>query len=221
MKLLAVISARGGSKGVPKKNIRLLKNKPLISWTIEAALSSKYISRTILSSDDAEIIDVAKNFGCEVPFVRDKNLALADTPSIEVVLDAINHCPSYDWVILLQPTSPFRTHNDIDMAIEKSIWSNSKSCVSVVKINQNPHWMYELTEDCRLKKIAQGPDYLRRQDVPNIYKLNGAIYLSEIERLKQTKSFVDDQTLAYEMQTSSSFDIDTEDDFLKCEQITI
>lgn len=218
MKLLAIIPARGGSRGVPKKNIRLLKNKPLISWTIEAALSSKYISRTILSSDDAEIIDVAKDYGCEVPFVRDKNLALAETPSIAVVLDAINHCPGYDWVMLLQPTSPFRTNNDIDMAIEKLICSNSQSCVSVVKINQNPHWMYELREDSSLKKIVHGPDYLRRQDVPNIYKLNGAIYLSETERLKQTKSFVDDQTLAYEMQTSSSFDIDTEDDFQKCEQ---
>lgn len=221
MKILAVIPARGGSKGVTKKNVRLLKNKPLISWTIEAALSSNYVSKTILSSDDREIIDVAKEYGCEVPYVRDKNLAQDNTPSIAVVLDAIKHCPGYDWVMLLQPTSPFRTNNDIDRAVEKLHYSNSKSCVSVVKIDQNPHWMYELKEDSRLKKIVSGPDYFRRQDVPKIYKLNGAIYLSEIARIIQTKSFIDDQTLAYEMNAVASIDIDTEEDFQKCEKISI
>ncbi len=118
-KILAVIPARGGSKGVPRKNIRDLAGKPLIAWTIEAAKKSKYIDRLILSSEDPEIIAVAKSYGCEVPFVRKIELAQDDTPGIEVVLDAVQRCLGYTHVLLLQPTSPFRTHKHIDDLIEK------------------------------------------------------------------------------------------------------
>ena len=118
MRPIVIIPARGGSKGVPRKNIRELAGKPLIAWTIEAAKKSKYIDRLILSSEDPEIIEVAKAFDCEVPFVRPFELAQDDTPGIEVVLDAVKRCPGYTHVLLLQPTSPFRTHKHIDAFIE-------------------------------------------------------------------------------------------------------
>lgn len=117
-KILAIIPARGGSKGVPRKNIRDLAGKPLIAWTIEEAKKSKYITRLILSSEDEEIIEAAKKYGCEVPFVRPIELAQDNTPGIEPVLHAIEKCPGYDYVLLLQPTSPLRTVEDIDGCIE-------------------------------------------------------------------------------------------------------
>src|SRR5690606_37646573 len=111
--VLAVITARGGSKGVPRKNVRNLGGKPLIAWTIEEAQKSKYITKLILSSEDKDIIDVAKQYGCEVPFIRPLELAQDDTLGIDVVIHAMIQCPGYDYVILLQPTSPLRTVKDI------------------------------------------------------------------------------------------------------------
>ena len=112
---LAVIPARGGSKGVPRKNVRDLNGKPLIAWTIEEAKKSQYISNIILSSEDSEIIKEAKKYGCEVPFIRPMKLAQDDTPGIDPVLHAINQCPGYDYVVLLQPTSPLSKAEDIDV----------------------------------------------------------------------------------------------------------
>lgn len=115
---LAVIPARGGSKGIPRKNIREIAGKPLIAWSIEEAKKSKYITKLILSSDDKEIIDVAKQYGCEAPFVRPKALAADETPGVDPILHAIEQCPGYDYVVVLQPTSPLRTVENIDGAIE-------------------------------------------------------------------------------------------------------
>ena len=218
MNLLAIIAARGGSKGIPKKNLRLLRGKPLIAWTIQEASLSKYISRTILTSEDCEIIKVAKAHGCDVPFKRDHSLALDETPAIDVVLDAIERCPGFDWVVLLQPTSPLRTFKHIDAAIEKTVAANATSCVSVVKVHENPHWMYELDDQLKLRKVVTHSKYTRRQDLPEVYKLNGAIYLANVARIKSTKRFIDEQTLAYQMGAAESIDIDTELDFQKCEQ---
>ena len=196
----------------------MLHGKPLIEWTINEALSSKYISRTILSSDDSQIIELAKAKGCDVPFKRNGLLASDEASSIDVVLDAIERCPGYEWVILLQPTSPLRTFQHIDAAINKCLKNNAMSCVSVVKVSENPHWMYEVNDNFKLRKITTNSQYTRRQDVPKIYKLNGAIYLSNVDRLKSTRNFVDDNTIAYEMGIAESIDIDTELDFEKCER---
>jgi len=219
MKILGVILARGGSKGVPNKNIRSLNGMPLIYWTIKEALLSKYISRTILSSESDEIIQVAESFGCDVPFRRNSDLALDNTASIDVALDAINRCPGYDWVMLLQPTSPFRKAHHIDAAIEKTLQYQAKSCASVVVVKENPHWMFKIDNELKLKKIINDKVYSRRQELPKIFKLNGAIYLSEISRLRTNKTFVDDDTLSYEMFENDSVDIDTEYDFKHCEEI--
>ena len=117
-KVLAVIPARGGSKGLVRKNILDLAGIPLIAWTIEAAKRSKYIDRVVLSSDDDEIMAVAKHYGCEVPFRRPSALASDDAASLDVLFHAIEKVPGYDYVILLQPTSPLRTFTDIDSAFE-------------------------------------------------------------------------------------------------------
>ncbi|MBM9501947.1 acylneuraminate cytidylyltransferase family protein [Leptospira sp. 201903071] len=211
-KILAIITARGGSKGVPKKNIRDLDGKPLIAWTIETAKKSKYIDRLILSSDDREIIQVAEEYGCEVPFVRESRLAIDTAASMDVVIDAIERCPGFEWAVLLQPTSPLRIAEDIDSAIENCISFGSDSCVSVTEVEESPFWMYRI-ENFRLKSILESPPAFRRQDLPEIYSLNGAVYISKIKSLLEKKSFLRSDTLAYIMPSIRSVDIDTEMDF--------
>lgn len=217
---LAVIPARGGSKGVPRKNIRDLAGKPLIAWTIEEARKSKYITRVILSSEDEEIIKVAKNYGCEVPFVRPQELAADDTPGINPVLHAIEQCPGYDYVVLLQPTSPLRTVKDIDGAIEHLLVNRAKFSVSVVEPSQNPYWMYELNKNEMIKPLLEGKNNaIRRQELPKVFSLNGAIYIANVNLLKATKSFLTDETIGFQMSPKHSQDIDTELDFSICELI--
>jgi CMP-N,N'-diacetyllegionaminic acid synthase len=130
--ILAIVPARGGSKGVPRKNIRLLAGKPLIAWTIDEAKKSRYIDRLILSSEDDEIIEVAREFGCEIPFKRPDELAQDDTPGIESVIHAINTLEEkYDFVVLLQPTSPLRTVEDID-GLYSPLHNNRITCLCLL-----------------------------------------------------------------------------------------
>ncbi|PJZ53384.1 cytidylyltransferase domain-containing protein [Leptospira adleri] len=211
-KVLAIITARGGSKGVPKKNIRHLGGKPLIAWTIEVAQKSKYIDRLILSSDDQEIIQVAQRYGCEVPFVREAGLATDTATSIDVVIDALERCPGFDWVILLQPTSPLRTTEDIDAAMETCLSFGADSCVSVTEVEESPFWMYRI-ENSRLTPILEPSSASRRQDLPEIYSLNGAVYISQVKSLLERKSFLRSDSVSYIMPKNRSVDIDNEIDF--------
>ncbi|MFF5996799.1 acylneuraminate cytidylyltransferase family protein [Lysinibacillus sp. KU-BSD001] len=216
-RFLAVIPARGGSKGVPRKNIKLLAEKPLIAWTIEAAKKSKYITTTIVSTDDEEIYAVAKEYGAEVPFMRPAHLAADDTPGVAPILHAIEQCPGYDYVVVLQPTSPLRTTEDIDGAIEKILENELAFCVSVVEATQSPYWMYTFKEHGVMQPLIDTPLVVRRQDLPKAYILNGAIYVAKVEELKKTKNFLTPTTIAYEMPEERSFDIDVERDFFVCE----
>jgi CMP-N,N'-diacetyllegionaminic acid synthase len=218
-RVLAVIPARGGSKGVPGKNIRKVGGKPLIAWTIEAAQAARHVDRTILSSDDAAIIREARQFGCEVPFVREARLADDKTPTMEVVLDAIERCPGFAWVVLLQPTSPLRTGRDIDQAIELCIERKAPSCVSVSLARESPYWMYSLGSDGRLNPLLPQRMPTRRQELPAVYALNGAIYLARSDWLQREKRFVAEETVAYEMPLARSLDIDTESDFVQLQSI--
>jgi len=219
-KILAIIPARGGSKGVPRKNIKLLAGKPLIVWTIEEAKKSKYISKLILSSEDDEIINVAKEYGCEVPFKRPVKLAQDNTPGIDAILHAIEQCPGYDYIILLQPTSPLRTSEDIDDFISYFINQNVNACVSVCEPSKSPYWMYQLgTSNNLIPLLKENASISRRQDLPKAYALNGALYIANIEWIKQTKNFVTDETVAYVMPVNRSYDIDTIDDFQICEYL--
>jgi CMP-N,N'-diacetyllegionaminic acid synthase len=217
-KILAIIPARGGSKGVPRKNIRLLAGKPLIAWTLDEAKKSKYIDRLILSTEDEEIIKVASEYGCEV-LKRPVELAQDDTPGIEPVIHAINTLKEdYDYVILLQPTSPLRSVNNIDGCIEQCISRGAPACVSVIEVQQSPYWMYHLDDDMKLKSFVQNSEAInRRQDLPKVYVLNGAVYVAKSVFIMEHKSFLTEETAGYIMSRENSVDIDTELDFAYCE----
>ncbi|MEQ6854590.1 acylneuraminate cytidylyltransferase family protein [Lysinibacillus capsici] len=217
--ILAIIPARGGSKGVVRKNIRMFAGKPLIAWTIKEAKKSKYITRTILSSEDPEIIDIAKQHGCDVPFVRPLELAQDDTPGIAPVLHAIEQCPGYDYVVLLQPTSPLRKIEDIDGCIEYILEQQANYCVSVSESEKSPYWMYTVNHGNMKPLFEQSHVIERRQDLPDVYALNGAIYVAKVDALLKERSFLTSETKAYIMSKERSLDIDTEMDFFLCEQI--
>ena len=219
-KILAVIPARGGSKGLPGKNIRMLGGKPLIAWTIDAAKKSEYIDRLILSSEDDGIISTARGCGCEVPFVRPVELAADDTPGIVPVLHAVEALEEkYDVLVLLQPTSPFRQTEDIDGAIRRCIENKADSCVSVMEVEKHPAWMFHLTDLGHLTPILAAKASPRQQLDP-VFVLNGAVYVVSIPALlEQEKLVFKNATLAYPMPAEYSMDIDTPFDFTLCELI--
>lgn len=216
--VLAIIPARGGSKEVPRKNIRKIAGKPLIAWTIEEAKKSKYIDRLILSSEDEEIINVAKEWGCEVPFVRPLELAQDDIPGIEPVIHAIEAIhEKYDYVVLLQPTSPLRKVKDIDGCIEFCIQNNAPACVSVVEPDKNPYWMFTIDKKGQLNSFVAVEHLIaKRQDLPKVYALNGAVYLAKRDWLEKNKGFISEKTLAYVMEKEQSLDVDSELDLRCC-----
>lgn len=213
-KVLAIIPARGGSKGVAKKNIRIVGDKPLIAWTIEESKKSKYIDHLVLSSDDPEIIQVAQSYGCHIPFVRPKHLAQDTSSSIDVVFHAIDQIPGYDLIVLLQPTSPLKTVSDIDLCIEKCFKSKTKSCVSAREVNDNPHWVFSLNNENQMIPLLN-PEKRpsRRQDLPNFYTFNGAVYVASTEFLRENRSFLSPETVIHIMDSETSIDLDTEFDF--------
>lgn len=217
-KVLGIIPARGGSKGIPRKNIKLLAGKPLIAWTIEEAKKSQYLDRLILSSEDPEIITTAKSWGCEAPFVRPAELARDDTPGIEPVIHALYQLSEhYDYVVLLQPTSPLRTTGDIDCCIRYCLQEGAPACVSVSLIDKHPYWMYTIDEHHRLHPLFPASQSIqRRQDLPPLHIENGAVYVAQKDFLLNKKSFTTEETLAYIMPPERSWDIDNESDFYYC-----
>ncbi|NMA73212.1 MAG: acylneuraminate cytidylyltransferase family protein [Bacteroidales bacterium] len=216
--VLAIIPARGGSKGVPRKNIRELCGKPLIAWTIEEAKKSKYIDRLILSSEDQEIIKIAQKWGCEVPFVRPSELSQDTTPGMAPVLHALDLLQSYDYIILLQATSPLRISRDIDDCLKLCLDKDAKSCVSVTESAETPYWMYKIDDDLQMHPLMDDANkYLRRQELPKTYIQNGALYVAQVEWLKKNKDFSSEETIAYIMPNERSLDIDNELDFQICE----
>jgi len=211
--VLAIIPARGGSKGIPRKNIKFLAGKPLIAWTIEEAKKSKYIDRLILSSEDNEIIKVAKDWACEVPFIRPKEFATDSSPSIDFALHAINNIDQdYDYLCLLQPTSPLRNVGHIDGCIEFCINNNASSCVAVSEVNKHPYYMYSIKES-KLISFINEYNSIRRQDLNKLYAVNGSIYINRVKDIITSKSFIEKDTLGYIMPKEYSIDIDEEMDF--------
>ena len=208
--VLAIIPARGGSKRLPRKNLRELAGKPLIAWTIEAAKRSRYLDRVILSSEDEEIMRVAKSFGCEVPFARPAELATDDAPGIAPVLDALARLPGYAWVVLLQPTSPLRSALDIDACLDACVQRRAPACVSVAPAAKSPYWMYTLGGDQKLKPLLPAAEPGEQQPA---FVLNGAVYVARTDWLQAKKTFVDGATVAHVMPAERSVDIDDEIDF--------
>ncbi|MBU3101680.1 MULTISPECIES: acylneuraminate cytidylyltransferase family protein [Clostridium] len=212
-KFLAIIPARGGSKSIPNKNIMSICGKPLIAYTIDAGKKSKYIDEIIVSTDSDVIKVIAEQYGAKVPFLRPEELSNDTSKSIDVVIHAINFYKkndvSYDYVILLQPTSPLRTFEHLDNAIEKLIESNSTSLVSVCEADENPVLMRRIENEKLKEVISFEGTNLRRQDLPTFYKFNGALYINSNDMLINKRKFVDENTVPYVMDKESSIDIDT------------
>jgi len=221
-KILAIIPARGGSKEVPKKNIRLLAGKPLIAHSIEQAKKSKYISRVIVSTEDEKIFKIAREWSAEV-IKRPQELAKDDAPTIDViihVLDSLRKEEKYipDVVVLLQPTSPLRTSKDIDDAIE--LFLNCQNCLSLVSVTEFDHppfWAMKIENKFLVSMFGGEYFRMRRQELPKAYRPNGAIFIAPPKVLYEYRTFYTPKTLAYIMPPERSIDIDTEFDFLLAE----
>jgi CMP-N-acetylneuraminic acid synthetase len=226
MRILGIIPARGGSKGVPGKNIKLLNGKPLLKYTSEIALESQFLTAVILSSDDNQIITVAKSLGIQVPFMRPEELAQDTTPTIDVIIHALqwyeNQTVFFDAVCLLQVTSPFRTVAFLDKAIEKFITSGCDSLISVQKVphEYNPHWTFEINSEGNLK-IATGEEKIisRRQELPEAYHRDGSIYIMKTEVLLQQHSLYGKSISFIESTPEFYVNIDTLSDWEKAEQM--
>lgn len=213
-KVLAVIPARGGSKGLPHKNTMQVDGRPLLAWTVKAARGARHIDRVVLSSDDEAIMDTARDCGCEVPFRRPAALATDTATTIDVVLHALDALPGYGVIVLLQPTSPLRVAADIDAACEHLAAGGAPACVSVTRVEQNPYWMYRLGDDDLLVPVLEPPvGITRRQELPPLYTLNGAVYVAQTDWLRRNGTFVTRETVAHVMPAARSIDIDTLDDF--------
>lgn len=211
LSVLALVVARGGSKGLPRKNVLDLGGKPLVAWTVEAGRSSKYIDRLILSTDDEEIRAAAVAAGCEAPFRRPAELATDEAGIMDVIWHAVDSLENrYDLVVLLQATSPFRTAADIDACVERCALHGAVSCVSVTEASKNPYWMFHLDADgCLVPVIGQGALGQRRQNLPLAYALNGAVYVARVDWLRGAPHFVGEQTVAYAMPAERSVDVDS------------
>lgn len=219
-RVLALIPARGGSKGVPGKNIRPVGGRPLLAWTVAAARNSAYVDRVVLSSDDDAIMQAARDAGCEVPFRRDAALATDTVASIDVVLDAVDRVPGFDIVVLLQPTSPLRTASDIDGALERMQAVAAPSCVSVREAQDHPYWTYRIEAGGALGAfVPQATAVTRRQDLPAAWCLNGAVYAARVDWLRAHRGFVGSGTVGFEMPIERSLDIDTLHDLERLEAI--
>jgi CMP-N,N'-diacetyllegionaminic acid synthase len=209
MSILALIPARGGSKGVPRKNIRELCGKPLIAWSIEAAQKSKYIDRLVVSTEDEEIAEIARNYGAEVPFMRPPELSQDETSGMAPVLHALEQLPGYENILLLQPTSPLRTVKDIDGIIQLYNNNMAPSCVSVCEPSKHPQWMYQILKNGCLDSVIKKPLINRRQELSEIFALNGSLYLAQTEWFNRRNTFINEETLGYIMPTERSVDIDS------------
>lgn len=215
--ILGLIPARGGSKGLPGKNIRPLSGKPLIAWTIEQALTSNNIDRVIVSTDSRDIADVARVHGVDTPFLRPDELATDKAEMIDVILHVLESLKedgfSYDSVMLLQPTSPLRTALDIDSVIELLNKKGAKAVVSVCEAEHHPYWSNTLPPDGCMKDFLARDARKNRQELPIVYRLNGAIFFAHTDYLKAHGEFIGDETYAYIMPRERSVDIDSELDF--------
>lgn len=224
-KVLALIPARSGSKGLPGKNIRILHQKPLIAWSIEAAKNSFYIDDLLVSTDSQKIADIAIKYGAEAPFLRPSELASDNASSIDVILHAVdwlaaqNRC--YEIVVLLEPTSPLREPEDINRCLEMMQENRVSSVVSVSQVeNMHPMFLFHMGEEKKLHPYSQKqPNSVRRQDIKPLFFLDGSVYCSEIDALKARKGFYHEDTSGYVVPKWKSLEIDDEDDFVMVEAL--
>lgn len=222
--MIAIIPARGGSKGLPGKNIKNLCGKPLIAYTIEAALKSKGIERVIVTTDSEEIAEVAKKYGAEVPFLRPAELAGDTSSAIDVYLHAVSYLQEelgekIDKFMVLLPTAPLRTTDNIEEAIKEFKEKKAKTLISVKEADTPISWYYQMDDKSRIKSLGLDKDKAvsNRQENRNYYIPNGAIYILDTELLKKERTYYCENTVAYIMDGKESVDIDNELDFMMAE----
>lgn len=211
---LAIIPARGGSKRLPRKNVLDLCGKPLIAWSIEAGLNSKYIDKVVVTSDDDEILEVSKKFGAET-INRPDELASDTATTFDAIKHTIDNLEKYDYIVLLQPTSPLRNKKHIDEAIELLEEKNADAIIGVCEMDHSPLWSNTLDESLSMKGFLRDEVLNKRsQDLDKFYRINGAIYICKTDKLLEEKSFfLKDNIFAYVMDRKSSVDIDEQIDF--------
>lgn len=218
-KILALIPARGGSKGIPNKNITDLCGKPLITYTIDAGLGSKYIDYLMVSTDNEEIAKISVLEGAEVPFIRPSDLAADGSKTIDVAIHAIETLRAkgkvFDTLLLLQPTQPLRTKTDIDRAIERYMESECQPMASVSLVDDHPMLIRSISRGVLIPLLDKSST-CRRQDMPAYYRVNGCIYINEITSIDKNTSF-NDNRLPFVMEDSHSVDIDSYKDLAVAE----
>ncbi len=214
MEVLGLVTARGGSKRLPRKNVLLLAGKPMIAWTIDAARQSAELQRVIVSTDDEEIARVSREYGADVPFVRPTDLALDDSDHVAVVEHALDWLEEHegvapDYVMLLQPTSPLRTADDIDACVSIARKTDAPAVVSVSMMS--PH-AYRLGDGATLERVTDAGE-----SWPPLVAPNGAVYLTRVATLRAERTFVPSGTLGHVMPGERSLDVDTDWDFALAE----
>ncbi len=214
-KILAIIPARGGSKGIKNKNIIEINGKPLINYTLDTAKASKYIDKIHVSTDAEYIAEVVRDYGIDVPFLRPSELATDKAPTILGLIDSIAKLKSlgfeFDYLLLLQPTQPYREVAHIDLAIEKIISNNLSDLISVSEVNDHPILMRTINENEKLNSLLNINSTVRRQDFSKIYKVNGSIYINKIEDITENLS-LNDNVNPFIMDSKYDIDIDAFED---------
>ena len=216
--VVGLITARGGSKGIPRKNVVDLAGKPLIAWTIMAALNANVLDRVIVSTDDDEIANISQKWGAEVPFMRPSELSNDNSPHVDVLLHAIrwlheNEEYFPEFLMLLQPTSPLRTTEDIEKSFALAIERKADCVISVQESLSHPYTVMQVSEDQKLSEFLMSPKdagvYQSRQSRPKYYSLNGAIFLFRIDALLKKLMVYPESTFTYVMPEERSLDVDT------------
>lgn len=213
MSSIALIPARGGSKGIPRKNIKLFNSKPLIFWSIKAAIESDFVDRVIVSTDDEEIAEIAKSLSAEVPFLRPKELAQDNSSTIDTVIHALNNLQNVNDILLLQPTSPLRRTKDINKIFQLRTKKNKSSAVSISDSGKNIDLFFAMDSQNMIHPISNNFKLMPRQKYKRLYNVNGALYLSTRDSFIKNLSFFTSKTLGYIMPDKYSIDIDTQLDW--------
>lgn len=218
-KIIAIIPARGGSKGIKNKNRVEIQGKPLIQYTIDEAKQSKYIDKIFISTDCTKIAKIGQQLGLSIDHLRPKELSTDTSPTIDTLIYSLNFFAEekFDYVLLLQPTQPLRKVEHIDEAIEKIIPGRVESIVSVNEIDEHPIFMRSIGSDGKLNPLLNTNSTIRRQDLSKLYKVNGAIYINKVEDILNGQTSLNDNKYPYLMDKQFDLDIDSIDDLLKFE----
>lgn len=223
-KILAIIPARSGSKGLPQKNIKSLNGKPVIAWSILAAMNSQYLDEVIVSTDCPNIAKISNKYGAKTPFLRPDHLATDTASSSDTILHLLeyqsNKGKHFDYIVLLEPTSPLRETSDIDLAIEQLSSSPAESIVGVsLTEDQHPAFLAKIQPNGFLSQYEDRATDIRRQDIDKVYFHEGTIYISDIKVFLEKRTFYHDKTIAYIVPKYKSFELDDIYDFVMIEAI--